>query len=806
MRIPAWNRLDRAVMSDVRGPLWLGFAGFSLVLLLNYVFRLVRQTIERRLPIGVILGFAGAELPRIFMFSVPMAVLLAILVGVGRLATQNELVALRSAGISPARVFRPVLGLAVLLAAFALLCSHVLMPAGRLNERQLVREVLRIQDVNREIDPGVFFDRLPGAVLYARRAGESPQGRVFEGILLHRESPDGRTTDLLLAKRGRAVFDPNSGRRTLLLDEGEWHIFRTLSPDSYSVVHFEHYTLPFPPEPAFAAVNAGSEEDPSEIRGFALRRLCARLRQDVRAAKTEGDRTSLEARLRNASLEWHRRWSLPLASVVLAFAGFPLAARSRRGGKFSGLAQALTIIFVFWLVLSTGWGLSEQGKAPAWLGPWAPNILVALWAAWLWRGVSRSERGPRLWASVAATLAAVRRLLRPLWGREETAAHEVHAGAAAVSRRGFPGRLDSFLAAGYLRMFFAFLFVLLVLALVVVFKGALDDVDPRAARFPWGPILTYMGLSIPSQLRFTVPIASLFGAAVCLSGLARSGEIVALKAAGIGPVRIALPLLATTCAFALGYGAVQEAFMPVAERESQRALDRIRGRASEPGLLETGRRWLVGDDKRIWNYLDWDANRQTLLSPEVFVADLDAARLLDRIEAQDARRTASGWLFLNGWERTFNAEGLHQFEVVGQKVVPFSESAELFGATRRRFLFGKALADQMTIAELSKHLRRMARAGYDPAPLIVGLHEKLATPLLPLVLVLVGIPVAVSGWQRKGSLYGFGVAILVVFAFWASWAVTTSLGRQGVLSPVLAAWLPPVAVAATGVWLLVRAR
>lgn len=808
MRIPFWTRLDRAVLGDVRGPLLLGFAGFSLILLLNWVFLFIRQTLEKHLPLWVLLGYVGTELPRIFVFSLPMAMLLAVLVGVGRLATQGELIGMRSAGVSPRRIFWPVLLCAVTLGGLGLLCSHVLRPLGVARQADLRREVLRTQDLNREIDPGVFFDRLPGAVLYARRAGESPQGRVFEGILLHRESPDGRTTDLLLAKRGRGVFDRDTGRRTLLLDQGEWHIFRPASVDSYSVVHFEHYTLPFPADAVFQAVAAGDVGgDPDELVGWDLQRFRARLAAELRQAPDQGMSAVLKARLRNASLEWHRRWALPVASIILALAGFPLAARSRRGGRFSGLAQALMIIVVFWLVLSTGWGLSEQGKWPAWLGPWAPNIVSIAWAAVLWGGLSRGEGRPhrgRLGVLLAKFWDATH-ARRPASVVTEAAA-TIEGDATAFVRRIFPGRLDTFLAFGYLRMFFAVFLVLVLLALVVVFKGALDDVDPRAAKFPWGAMLTYLGYSIPAQLRFTVPIAALFGAAICLSALARSGEIIALKAAGIGPVRIGLPLLVATLGFAAVYAAVQETILPVAERESQRVLDRIRGRPSAPGLLETGRRWLVGDDKRAWNYLDWDANRQTLLAPEVIVADLDEARLLERIEAQEARRTPTGWKFVKGWRRVFDSDGPPRFDSIDETVVPFSESAELFGATRRRFLFGKALADQMTAGDLWRHLRRMARAGYDPAPLIVGLHEKLVMPLLPLLLVLVGIPISVSGWQRKASLYGFGVALLVVFAFWASWAVTTSLGRQGVLSPVLAAWLPPAILACAGAWLLARAR
>jgi lipopolysaccharide export LptBFGC system permease protein LptF len=64
----------------------------------------------------------------------------------------------------------------------------------------------------------------------------------------------------------------------------------------------------------------------------------------------------------------------------------------------------------------------------------------------------------------------------------------------------------------------------------------------------------------------------------------------------------------------------------------------------------------------------------------------------------------------------------------------------------------------------------------------------------------------VSGWSRRGSLAGFGYALVIVFVFWVLWAVSTSLGSESILDPVMAVWSPPILVGVLGVWLLGRAR
>jgi lipopolysaccharide export LptBFGC system permease protein LptF len=112
----------------------------------------------------------------------------------------------------------------------------------------------------------------------------------------------------------------------------------------------------------------------------------------------------------------------------------------------------------------------------------------------------------------------------------------------------------------------------------------------------------------------------------------------------------------------------------------------------------------------------------------------------------------------------------------------------------------------MTIVRLYRNLQQSSRTGYPAAPLIVGLNEKFVFPLLPVGLVLLAVPLTVSGWQRRGGLQGFALAILIVFLYYIAHAVATSLGREAIVNPVVITWLPITIVFAVGVGMLRRAR
>lgn len=801
-----WNRLDRYVSRELGPPFLLGFAGFTLVLLLQAMFLIARQTIEKRVPLSLILGFVVAELPRLLVFTIPMASLLAVLVGIGRMASQGEVTALRAAGVGPGRLFRPVLVLSSLLALMAAGVSHYLVPMGQMKRRALVQEIVRTRDLSREAEPGVFYRGLPDAVLYVRSVSQSKEGPVFEGVLLQRQAEE--STDLIVARRGRPIFDRESGKFSFLLDDGEWHIWRPDRPANYNRVRFERHTLTFPPDPAFRAFTKGRFEDPSTLPGLHLWNEIQGLEARARDPDEAGSQRALSRRSRLARIEWQRRWAIPIACVTLAFAAFPLAMRHRRGGMFAGLSQALVVIFLFYLLLSTGIGFAEQGSWPPWLAAWLPNGVTILAGAQLWRVATRPERGPKRWS-----LFARRRASDPGKAPSATSLPVVSMPVPAEAVPSRPPRrlrfglqtLDLYLGVGFLRMTAAVLTVLLILVLAIEFKGAVDNVPPDAKSFPWSSVFTFVLLSIPGQLRLMVPIAALVGASIALSGLARGNELVALKASGIGPVRIVLPILAAAVGISLLLAAIQERLIPAAEQESRRELERISGKSSARES-DRGRRWVIGDQDRLWAYLDLPVGETALVEPGVVSVDWENARLLERVEAVEARYENQAWSFHDGWRRTFSSDGQDRFEAFSEWPSDHRESPEVFGAIRSGILIGRRIADQMTFLELRGHARRMAEAGYDAAPLVVGLNEKLVTPLLPVVLVLVAVPLFVSGWSRRGSLAGFGYSLVIVFAFWVLWAVSTSLGSEAILPPALAVWIPPALVSLLGIFMLGRAR
>ena len=80
-------------------------------------------------------------------------------------------------------------------------------------------------------------------------------------------------------------------------------------------------------------------------------------------------------------------------------------------------------------------------------------------------------------------------------------------------------------------------------------------------------------------------------------------------------------------------------------------------------------------------------------------------------------------------------------------------------------------------------------------------HSKFAFPFAPLVMVLLGLPFAFKV-GRRGSLYGVGVALLLVLVYWATLATFNALGLERILDPVIAAWTPNILFGLIGTYLM----
>ena len=351
------TRIHRYIAREIAVPTLLGLLIFTFVLLMGRILKLVELVVNKGVPLGEILQLFAYLMPAFLVITLPLAFLLGVLLGFGRLSADNEVVALRASGIPIYGMLRPVLLLAVICSLITGWLTLYGEPAGQNAFRDQVFEIASSR-ANVGILPRVFNDEFDGLVLYAGEVDER-QGQM-RGVFISDERI-GATPAVILASRGRVISDQEQRILTLRLENGTIHRRPVdKKADTYQVIGFTTYDI---------NLNMGQQlTDGSgrqkKLREFPLPELWSKLQ----SAQTAQERRLL-------SVELHKRFALPLAPLVFALVGVPLGIRSQRSGKGGGFATALAIFMAYYICATFAETLALESAFPIVATLWAPNLL-----------------------------------------------------------------------------------------------------------------------------------------------------------------------------------------------------------------------------------------------------------------------------------------------------------------------------------------------------------------------------------------------------------------------------------------------
>lgn len=299
--------------------------------------------------------FTVSLVPQFLVQAIPIALLLATLLGLGRLADDRELVAMQALGVRPRVFFRGPLALGALLTAVLLALSFTLQPWGMRSLRVIAHEIIRRNLVS-DIRSGVFHEEVPDFTLYAERV---EPGNRWTNVLLF-DGRDKETPLLAIGARGAVQPDERLEHVVFVLEDGSVHRAQGFSED-YDTVGFSRAEFKADVGGAFFQKNnfrsVREESSPLEL-------LDAR-----RAAFERGEPTlPLEVTL-------HWRFGQALMPLAFAFLGTPLALSRRGGGRAWGVVFSLASYVGYYLLARAAVQVAEKGELAPMLAGQVPNLL-----------------------------------------------------------------------------------------------------------------------------------------------------------------------------------------------------------------------------------------------------------------------------------------------------------------------------------------------------------------------------------------------------------------------------------------------
>ncbi len=786
--------LFRYILREVIISSLIGTLLFTFVLFLKSVGMLMELLIRPSGSAEDVVYLFLLAVPQALRFTIPIGVLIGVLVGLGRVSSDGEIIAMRAAGIPGRRLMGPVAVLALVGGVICAATTIYYNPLA-LQQQKKIAESLKISQASAEVQPRVFIETFPNTILYVRDVIPGPVVR-WKGVFIADErAPETRGSfgganaavdgpRITVAEEAMVVPRPEQDRLQLRLPHACTY---EQSHDATQYHSFEFHE------------NDQVLQSDAEAPELG--------KQPFQQASTAEliSRSQVGEKKIDAAIELQQRFAVPIACFVLPMVGVPLAISSRRAGKSMGVVFSLLLVFAYYMIQLGGIALAKTEVLAVGPAIWMANLLFAAAGAWLLFQLDAPNRRD-VTAAIGGWFAGLAARLRKENGQGAAAN-----GGGAAARRGRRVRGPGVAAEvvptfrvvdRYVMRAFLFYLLVLVASFVMIwfvfsFFELLSDMLDRDKL---GLFIPYVYYLTPFLVYETAPLGVLVGTLVCFGILAKHQELTAFKACGVSLYRLAAPILAAATIMSGLLFALDYYYLPETNRKQDAIRDEIKGRPVRT-FLRPDRRWMFGKGERIYHHRFFDSREKAFAKINVYDFDEESFQLVRHIAAERAHwdDSAGAWVFENGWVREIDGNRVLGFEEFDER--PFADLEEEPGY----FLKEERQHQQMNWRELRAYITDLTQSGFDTVRLQVQWHKKLAFPFFAVSMAVLAIPFSLVAGHR-GALTGVALSIGLAIAYYAANALFEQLGRAGQLSPAMAAWAPGAIFGLTGVYLFLRVR
>jgi len=433
------NTLNKYLFKQSLIPFLLSVAVITTVLFLQFLIRAVDRFLGKGLDVFTIFEYLYLNLAWIIALSVPMSLLISSVMTFGRMAQQNEITALKSAGVNLYNIIKPAILFGSLVAIGLCLFNNFILPEMNYNARLLARDIYK-KKPELSIEPGYFVDMIPQYTMIVREM----DGKDFKDVKIFSKNQKSEQTTIY-ANQGSLYSDGNM--ITIDLIDGEIHEIDLSDYDYYRKIKFKTHQIMISMNELMLNRTTESNRTDREMRIPKMideikrnKILISQIYERIENVKKEIGITNLKANTlesiqeeveklkqkhveipssenelnddsiisnledkqyilsltNNArqfkneftlienyektnnkfKVEIHKKFTLALACVLFTMVGAPLGILVRNGGMTIASGLSIAFFLVYYILLIWGEQLADRNLLNPGLGSWLPNIIL----------------------------------------------------------------------------------------------------------------------------------------------------------------------------------------------------------------------------------------------------------------------------------------------------------------------------------------------------------------------------------------------------------------------------------------------
>ena len=362
--------LSRYILKEFFPPFIIALTCFTVMLIFNDLFRLTKLFVQKGVSPLYLAELIFYMMPVMVVLALPMAVLVAILLALGRLSTDNEIMAMKAHGVAFHQLMLPLLGVALILSFVNLGLMDYALPQANLAYASLRRDIQKHNPAFVLEEATVMKELETEGKLWMYESTNAKSGRM-QNVKIWDSIWGGRPR-FSHAQEATLAFD--NGRAMLTLYDGHTYEPATDNPDEFSITKFQQQQLALQMTEDLKR-GEFQNQTPRSMSIAQLNTFVGKLRSAVLTSKNP-DYT--RHKLRFAEVEYHKKFSIPFACLALGLIGIPLGLMVKRSGKMIGFGIGLAVIVIYYLLLQAGQTAGVDGILPPMFAMWLPNIVVGI--------------------------------------------------------------------------------------------------------------------------------------------------------------------------------------------------------------------------------------------------------------------------------------------------------------------------------------------------------------------------------------------------------------------------------------------
>ncbi len=357
LRIP--KLLYSYLATEMLAPFFASFVVMNSVFFLVKLIPFLNVVLELEISFVDFLRLFFYLFPNMFLYSIPMAAMMGVIISFTRLAADSEILAFKASGVSLYQMLPPVILVSAAISILTGYFSAALIPKSEIAMKQLMFQVAK-EKIDKGIKENQFTEALGDLVVYV----DSIDKETGKWSNVWVSDMRGQVTPIItMAQFGSMEAQVDNMLVTIILENGSLH-----RPDGFrsQIIGFDKYTINIPLQP------------PTILDGEDVTKLDVSALTMTQLSESIGNSRIENKQRRDMQIHYHKRLVLPVGCFILSLLGMPLGLQAGPGRKAAGVPLGLAFFILYYILFTVGKNAAGDTTLPVAPLLWMPNGVFSI--------------------------------------------------------------------------------------------------------------------------------------------------------------------------------------------------------------------------------------------------------------------------------------------------------------------------------------------------------------------------------------------------------------------------------------------